>query len=281
MVGLRYMCVKAVDGATGLCVIRELAPDMEAIERFVGKLPIDIPWCGEGIPGLTQKVLNALLKSERKYPTVATRAHILEAQQHSCNMCGSTFQGDLEWDHVAPLHSTCQGTEQVFQAVCSACHAEKTALQGEIARSLVSPTSRHVWRNYVETKRPPPLVWSPHAPSEKAKLCELDIIRCRRNALLHCPFDLPVLCPFDNIETAIEGTLADFNYVELTGRGRCSSLGLLPYVGPLWYHRVAVEHLLHFGIAEFRDIKWQLNATGMLPRHTKGAPPDNRGSLGE
>ena len=33
-VALRYMCVKRMDGATGACIIRELAPDRTAIEDF-------------------------------------------------------------------------------------------------------------------------------------------------------------------------------------------------------------------------------------------------------
>ena len=61
-------------------------------------------------------------------------------------MCGSVFHEGMEWDHIAPLHSTCQSTEQIFQALCSACHSDKSALQGKEARTLVSRVSRYVWR---------------------------------------------------------------------------------------------------------------------------------------
>ena len=67
-VTLRYMCVKALDDATGMCVIRELPPDRSAIEHFLARLPIPVVWCGEGIAGLTQKVFNLLLKSDRHSP---------------------------------------------------------------------------------------------------------------------------------------------------------------------------------------------------------------------
>ena len=101
---------------SGPCVIRELPPDRVAIEEFLERLPCRIEWCGEGIPGLTQKVLMALLKANRHQPSSATRGQILTEQNDACNLCGATFQGDLEWDHVTPLHSTCQGIEQVFRA---------------------------------------------------------------------------------------------------------------------------------------------------------------------
>ena len=150
------MCVR--DGATGACVIRELPPDRKAIEQFLSRLPVHIEWCGEGIPGLTQKVLLALLKADRGQPTASQRAEILAAQNNACNLCGAAFQGDLEWDHIAPLHSTCRGAVKTLQATCVSCHAEKTALQGKQARTLASRTSRHVWLEYVATERPPALV---------------------------------------------------------------------------------------------------------------------------
>ena len=179
---------------------------------------------------------------------------------------------DLEWDHILPLHSKCKGVEQKYQCLCTVCHSEKTALQGKQNRTLVSRPSRHVWQNYIETERPPPFAWSPHCLDGKhletaviPNLCEVDVIRCRRNALLHCPYELPVLSPFDNIVRAQPGHLADFNFVELSRRGKYSVLTLIPYVGPMWYHRCSVEHMLHYGIASWDDVKWQLSASGRLP----------------
>ena len=70
MVALRYTCIKARDGTSGACVIRELPshPDREAIESFLRRLPRRVEWCGEGIPGLTQKALLMLLRADREYP---------------------------------------------------------------------------------------------------------------------------------------------------------------------------------------------------------------------
>ena len=68
-------------------MIRELPADRGAIELFLQNLPIEVGWCGEGIPGLTQKVLLALLKSDRQQPSSALRAQILAAQNNACNLC--------------------------------------------------------------------------------------------------------------------------------------------------------------------------------------------------
>ena len=55
MVALRYQCLKGVNGISSQCVIREFPDhDREAIEEFLTRLPINIEWCGEGIPSLTQ-----------------------------------------------------------------------------------------------------------------------------------------------------------------------------------------------------------------------------------
>ena len=104
MVALRYTCVKARDGGvSGACVIRELPPDREAIERFLKRLPRPVVWCGEAVPGLMQKVLLALLQADMEYPSAEVRARVLADQNHSCNSCATAFEDDLAWDHVAPL----------------------------------------------------------------------------------------------------------------------------------------------------------------------------------
>lgn len=255
MVALRYICIKAKDGKTGACIIRELFSDKEAIERFLARLPCQVPWCGEGVPGLMQKALIVLLHADKQPPHASIQAQILEEKKHTCNMCRATFQGDLEWDHVAPLHSTCQKNEQIFQTLCTSCHADRTAIQGKQARTRVSRTSHKVWQLSVASKRPPPLVWSPQTHSGKQNRCKLDVCRCGKNALLHCPYDLPALCPFDNIKPADPCHIANFNFVELPTRGRYSIISSLPYVRPMFYDRVAIEQMLHYGLAVCDDIK--------------------------
>ena len=144
----------------------------------------------------------------------------------------------------------------IFQAICSSCHAEKPASQGRCPLALQSRVSRRVYKEYIDSTRPTPLAWTPHTHAEDAQLCELDVRRCRRNALLQCAYAFPILSPLDNIRAAEVGILCDFHYVSLArrGRGATTSLKVLPYIGPMWYHRSAVEHLLHYGIATWDDV---------------------------
>ena len=125
MVALKYTCIKSIDGESGACNIRELPPERDEIEVFLERLPVDIPYCGEGVPGITARALFALLRADRIQPNAAQRAQILAIQRNACNLCGSTFEGDLEWDHIAPLQTLCKGNDQCFQALCSVCHLEK------------------------------------------------------------------------------------------------------------------------------------------------------------
>ena len=60
-------------------------------------------------------------------------------------MHSGIFDGDVEWDHVAGLRQTLKGQEQQFQAICSSCHAEKTALESKQDANITSYFSKRVW----------------------------------------------------------------------------------------------------------------------------------------
>ena len=57
-----------------------------------------IPYRGEGIPGLTQKVLLKLLRPERKEISQTLRTKITLKQEAKCAKCGTVCK--LEMDHV-------------------------------------------------------------------------------------------------------------------------------------------------------------------------------------
>ena len=70
------------------------------------------------------------MKSEGIYLEAAKEA-LLKQQDNRCNVCGGVFDGDMEYDHVAALRQNVKVQEQNFQAICSSCHAEKTALESK------------------------------------------------------------------------------------------------------------------------------------------------------
>ena len=91
------------------------------------------------------------------------------------------------------------------------------------------------------------------------------------NALTNSAHEFSVFCVFDNILSSKVGELADFSFVSIK-TGKRTKLALLPYVGPMWYHRVAVEHMLHYAIATWDNILFSFSSTGKLPADSFRTP---------
>ena len=100
---------------------------------------------------------------------------------------------------------------------------------------------------------------------------ELDVRRCRRNALAISSHDFSVFSPLDSIVPSQEGILGDFSFISLNTKNK-NITSLLPYCGPGWYHRVAVEHLLHYGRITWQDISHSLSSTGRVPPQCLAEP---------
>ena len=96
-------------------------------------------------------MLLELLRSERTWLDSSQKAALVKRQDGRCAICTGIFDGDVEFDHVSTLKSTIKGTEQVFQALCSSCHLEKTQLESKQDAGLVSYFNRRAFKNYVES----------------------------------------------------------------------------------------------------------------------------------
>ena len=195
-------------------------------------MPREVTWRAERLPALTNKVLNELLKAERRNCPAELKKTILRCQDYKCAMCGGIFDDDIEMDHLAPLQQSCKHQDTKWQALCASCHLEKTSLEGKQDRTLESTFSLPVYESYVKSPRPPPLVFFPHEWAEgELEALELDVRRCRRNALAVAAHPFSVFSPLDSIVPAKEGELGDFSFISLKA-GRRSSVTLLPYYGP-------------------------------------------------
>ena len=73
IVALKYQCTQAADGCKGLCVIKQAIEHEEEIRAWLSRLPREVPWHAEGLPALTNKVLNELLRAERRNCPAETR----------------------------------------------------------------------------------------------------------------------------------------------------------------------------------------------------------------
>ena len=127
---------------------------------------------------------SATAYQSREKNAFKTRATFdLKGARWALQLVWGIFDNDLEWDHVARLQQTLKGQPQVFQAICASCH-------------LVSPFSKRAWDEYAVTPRPPPLVWQAHnyAQDDSVQLLEIDVRRCRMNALTNSAHEFSVFC---------------------------------------------------------------------------------------
>ena len=111
------------------------------------------------------------------------------------------------------------------------------------------------------------MVFEAHKSNPAKPCCGVDVVRCRMNGLANNRHEFPIFGLFDNVSRAVEGELADFSYVDL-GTCQLSELSRIPYVGPAWYPRGSVEHLLEVGVIKWRHITWSLQATAHVSSST-------------
>ena len=268
---LRYVCRKKLDGQTGSCIVREMPADAETYKAFLKRLPRRIEYQGERLSGLSLKVFLALLTPERRMATPDEKKAIVAQQQHKCASCGEELDETCEFDHWPCLRQLVAGAQQKFQALCAPCHREATSHEPKQSRTLKSSFTKHAWQNYVLSPRPPQLAWCCNEDHrESAELAELDVRKCRRNALMHCAHRIPVFSALDNILPSVAGKLCDLSCV--VNNRRASRLNTLPFVGDMWYSRVAVEYGLHMGLLEWSDIKWSLQASGHVDPNLLSEP---------
>ena len=258
--------------AEGSVVVRSWPEHADELMRFVlwaNKLfDLGIAWYGQGMASTTWMVFRALLlRRHRRQLAPEQKALILQEQDGRCAMCGGICEADdREYDHVVPLHAS---RRQLFQLLRKGCHEEKSKLEPRCNKEpLASVFARSVYEAYVESPPLPPLVLDVHATqSAGAPLVELDVRRCRRNALLYCAHPIPLFSPLDSVRERDACVLGDLNYIE-GPRHRANRpsevLRLLPYTGPRWYPRVAAEYLLHRGLVTWGDIKFVIDATGSV-----------------
>ena len=81
-----------------------------------------------------------------------------------------------------------------------------------------------------------------------------------------------VFAPTDNIVNAKEGVLAEWSFVDRGEVNPRFARRMLPYLGPSWMHRCAVENLRDRGLCKWHDIKWSFQPTCILPATTFHEP---------
>ncbi|MEY2711040.1 MAG: hypothetical protein RL487_823 [Actinomycetota bacterium] len=260
------------DGGEGEVVVHRWSEFATDIQDFLDVLRRDygceVDYRGESLAGVTRRVLAKLMKLKRTALTEAQKADICAEQNCLCACCGGFVeQDDRQFDHLVPLRDLTLRRQELLQLVCGSCHAEKTAAEPRCDRDpLLSAFSPLAFEAYVLSPQLPQLQFRANVPRGLGgELHEVDVRRCRRMALYHS--DVPLFSVLDNIVEAEAGELYDLQFVDrkTTWRGPGTLLSLLPYQGPAWYPRVAVQFLLHHGKITWSDVKFGFSATSRLP----------------
>ena len=276
---LIYNIRKNEENGPGVCYIHSLPEYSDELQSWLERLDVGLQYRGEGLPALSLKVLQALVKKsrERTWLTPDERMAVLYEYDYACAVCGSK-NVEFEFDHIARLSESFG--EQEFQPLCPECHREKTTHEARMydGDQLASHFELEVWKRYVESPRPPALVGRLRnaKADEVVKDMEIaDVIRCRRSALVYNVHPIPVFCPLDDIkERGTRQELGDLNFVtkEVVGRRDNLVRTSLGYSGPGWQHRVQTEWLLHTGVITWDDVSHTLTATAHRPASILAEP---------
>ena len=273
----------AIDqGERGTITVRCYSKWAESIPTWAEILKA--PYAGQQMPSFANMVFDRILRDvTRRELTDNEKTTVLDKQRGLCNMCRDKLDAGAEFDHRVPLSRA--GTQDIenFQALCISCHGTKTVqeTQGtspEYSGRLRSSFCKQVWKAYVESPKPPTLVYKSADQPDLPCIGEdgnrpmhdhlaVDVIKCRRNALYNCEY-LPVFTVLDEMEPVDLGAkgVPDLTYIERPKFESLSEvLASLPLTGTGWYAKPAIEYALHIGVLQASDLLWGVYATGRCP----------------
>ena len=265
----------SLDGKKGECRVHKISRDADAIKEWYWRLPVDLNYEGENLPFASRKVLRALLRHPRGQLSRDQRDALLTIHQgDKCAICAELISIDVcEADHCVPLEEGGSNDDGNWQMLCRSCHQEKSNNEAFRASydTLESRFAPSVFKSYVQSPKPLPLVFQHHAPpshlgmEKEGALLMMDCIRCRRNALYECAVPLPVFSPLDSIEQCNQ-TLGDLTFIDAPAPKTTGALiKALPFQGPGWYTLPATQWLLHTGKVTWENCTHKIDASARHP----------------
>ena len=248
-----------------------LASELERWALELQKLGVPLEYTGQSAPCFAHAVAARMARKTRTTLPNPWRQEVLAAGQ--CHNCGSTFdeQNRAEVDHRAPLRSGGDHGSQNLQALCRWCHLQKTLEEsrgpGE-NNVLASVFAPGVYELFHCSEKPPQIVTMRAAPAKGLSVLQLDVKSCRRNALEHNTFPVPIFSPLDEPKPAVPGdTTADYYWVdkpvEWGDNTFWSHIGL--YCGPRWIWKGLLFEALEVRALTWDHVKLSLTATSHLP----------------
>lgn len=261
------------EGQEGIITIKTVAQDARQNCEWARKL--QVPYHGQSIGAFASIVLDTLLQRRRRQGVSdELKRAVLRRQSHKCAGCEDELE-EPEFDHAVPLCKGGTNEASNINALCGQCHSSKTRSEGVPALGyLKSRFNREVFEKYVASPSPPCMVFRDAGVEEQAmtstriaKHLAVDVIGSRRNALYQAS-ELPVFTPLDDLEPVTpEKPLPDLVYVDRPQNASTLAeiLATLPYHGPGFYSRVAVEYCLHTHKLTWADLQYGITASGRIP----------------
>jgi 5-methylcytosine-specific restriction enzyme A len=200
---------------------------------------------------------------------------VLEKSEKKCAGCECCLESKrYEIDHIKPLASG--GTNQIdnLQALCKACHRDKTANENEQGLYVKFSDTESCFNNTVQEIMNSALshayafVEPIREPTKGKKLFTIDINKCRRNILLnhkhdYCIFNVMdepevfessrLLAPASNEKTKI---IEGLYYIETDS--------YFPLRGNGWYYHSLVQYCLDNNIITKNNIKYVIYSSSTV-----------------
>jgi len=236
------------------------------VQQFNDRTKKNLTYGGESPGASTNKAILMGLSHGRIEINKTERTKILEEQKGVCQICNEEIALEsAEFDHILAVSRGGLNNRENLRALCQSCHRDKTSREQLDTCPMTShlcPESARIFGQCSSSK--PAILAIRDMP--RPGLC-VDVIKCRTKAFEDNIYEYPVYCPLDRVVPATNGLLFDYSYVDKGEEAPWDAeryVNLLPYQGPRFYHRAAVEFLLTYKKITWDDIKLGFQASAHL-----------------
>ena len=163
----------------------------------------DIPFTNQQIGGLINCLKKKFFKTERRFLSDEEKASLIKNQLNKCKMCDEV-QTKFEYDHIIPLVLNGSNDIENFQALCAACHLQKTVQERENSdfikfddcASSFNSKSLEVIKSF-DFKQWAFVEKLYEKFPTKGKFFKIDHSKCRRNLVMYGNNDFPMYSVMD------------------------------------------------------------------------------------
>jgi hypothetical protein len=197
----------------------------------------------------------------RKKFTTEDKEQVLDKSDNKCAGCGCIAK-KYEFDHIRPLANG--GTDEIdnLQALCKACHRDKTANENEQGLYVKFSDTESCFNNTVQEIMNSALSHAyafvePVKETTTKKLFTIDINKCRRNILLNHKHDYCVFNVMDEPEEYKKTKIIEgLYYIETDS--------YFPLRGNGWYYHSLVQYCLDNKIITKNNIKYVIYSSSTV-----------------